>query len=263
MGRHVHRADRHEATSCWPAASRSTAWPTAGCCARGRSSDIWIQPAAGDAGGALGAALFVWHQLLDKPRTIGRPRRPEGQPARAARSRPAEIGAFLRRAGRRRISASTDERRAARARRRPAGRRQGRRLVPGPDGVRPARPRRAQHPRRSALAARCRRRMNLKIKFRESFRPFAPVVLAEHAHEWFDLRPGQESPYMLLVAPVRERAPACRSAAAAMETMRARSRPAAARERRPLHDPGRDARRLQRPRADGRRGAATRASTAC
>src|SRR6185437_4528373 len=38
--------------------------------------------------------------------------------------------------------------------------------------------------------------MNLKIKFRESFRPFAPVVLAEHAHEWFELPPGQESPYM-------------------------------------------------------------------
>jgi carbamoyltransferase len=46
--------------------------------------------------------------------------------------------------------------------------------------------------------------MNLKIKFRESFRPFAPVVLQEHCHEWFDMRPGQESPYMLLVAPVRD-----------------------------------------------------------
>ena len=47
--------------------------------------------------------------------------------------------------------------------------------------------------------------MNLKIKFRESFRPFAPVVLQEHAHDWFDMREGQESPYMLLVAPVLER----------------------------------------------------------
>jgi carbamoyltransferase len=45
--------------------------------------------------------------------------------------------------------------------------------------------------------------MNLKIKFRESFRPFAPCVLAEHAHEWFELKPGEESPYMLLVADVR------------------------------------------------------------
>jgi carbamoyltransferase len=46
--------------------------------------------------------------------------------------------------------------------------------------------------------------MNLKIKFRESFRPFAPCVLAEYAHEWFDLKEGEESPYMLLVAAVRE-----------------------------------------------------------
>jgi carbamoyltransferase len=48
-------------------------------------------------------------------------------------------------------------------------------------------------------------KMNLKIKYRESFRPFAPCVLAERAHEWFGLKPGQESPYMLLVAPVLEK----------------------------------------------------------
>src|SRR5207302_3551128 len=46
--------------------------------------------------------------------------------------------------------------------------------------------------------------MNLKIKFRESFRPFAPIVLREEAHKWFDLDPEHESPYMLLVAPVLE-----------------------------------------------------------
>ena len=45
--------------------------------------------------------------------------------------------------------------------------------------------------------------MNVKIKFRESFRPFAPAVLAEHAAEWFDLPRGRDSPYMLLVAPVK------------------------------------------------------------
>ena len=45
--------------------------------------------------------------------------------------------------------------------------------------------------------------MNLKIKYRESFRPFAPAVLREQASEWFDLRPDQESPYMLLTAAVR------------------------------------------------------------
>jgi carbamoyltransferase len=46
--------------------------------------------------------------------------------------------------------------------------------------------------------------MNLKIKFRESFRPFAPCVLVEDAHDYFGLEPDQESPYMLLVAPVRQ-----------------------------------------------------------
>jgi carbamoyltransferase len=46
--------------------------------------------------------------------------------------------------------------------------------------------------------------MNLKIKFRESFRPFAPAVLREKVHEYFDMRPNEDSPYMLLVAPVSE-----------------------------------------------------------
>ncbi len=46
--------------------------------------------------------------------------------------------------------------------------------------------------------------MNLKIKFRESFRPFAPIVLEEHVHEYFDMKPGQQSPYMLMVADVHE-----------------------------------------------------------
>ena len=46
--------------------------------------------------------------------------------------------------------------------------------------------------------------LNLKIKFRESFRPFAPAVLKERVHEYFEMRPGQDSPYMLLVAPLRE-----------------------------------------------------------
>ena len=60
-----------------------------------------------------------------------------------------------------------------------AGRGEGRRLVPGPDGVRAARARRAQHPRRPAQPE-MQSTMNLKIKFRESFRPFAPSVLREH-----------------------------------------------------------------------------------
>ena len=46
--------------------------------------------------------------------------------------------------------------------------------------------------------------MNLKIKFRESFRPFAPIVMREYVDKYFEMRPGEDSPYMLLVAPVRE-----------------------------------------------------------
>ena len=58
--------------------------------------------------------------------------------------------------------------------------------------------------------------MNLKIKFRESFRPFAPAVLRERASEWFDLKPDHESPYMLLVASGARSTPSshrCRGAA--------------------------------------------------
>ena len=56
-----------------------------------------------------------------------------------------------------------------------------------------------------ARSQRMQALMNLKIKFRESFRPFAPAVLRERASEFFDLRSGEESPYMLLVAPVAAR----------------------------------------------------------
>ena len=123
----------------------------------GPFDDIWIQPAAGDAGGALGAALFAWHQLLDKPRDADR---------HATARRAASSG----RGSRRRRSATlldgvgvpyhraASERELLDAGRRSARRRKDRRLVPGPDGVRPARARRAQHPRRSAVAAACRRR---------------------------------------------------------------------------------------------------------
>jgi carbamoyltransferase len=52
---------------------------------------------------------------------------------------------------------------------------------------------------------RMQQKMNVSIKFRESFRPFAPCVLREHVDEYFDMRAGEDSPYMLLVAPVRER----------------------------------------------------------
>jgi carbamoyltransferase len=167
----------------------------------GDFDDIWIQPAAGDAGGALGAALFVWHQLLDRPRSPG--------------GRDAQEGSFL---GPRFTS---DEVERVLARQGGSGRRfddeaelldhvaglladgkvvgwfQGRmEFGPRALGARSI----LGDPRSPAMQAT----MNVKIKFRESFRPFAPAVLRDRAAEWFDLDPRHESPYMLLVAPVQE-----------------------------------------------------------
>jgi carbamoyltransferase len=167
----------------------------------GPFDDIWIQPAAGDAGGALGAALFVWHQLLEKPRE------PQGHDSQRGsflgpRSSNEEIARFLATQG---VDASPceseaelDEQVAAHlADGRIVGWFQGRmEFGPRSLGGRSI----LGDPRSPAMQAA----MNLKIKFRESFRPFAPAVLRERAADWFEIDPDHESPYMLLVAPVRE-----------------------------------------------------------
>ena len=67
----------------WPAAWRSTAWRTAVCSREGPFENIWIQPAAGDAGGALGAALLVWHHEMNQPRATECARCPERLAARS------------------------------------------------------------------------------------------------------------------------------------------------------------------------------------
>ena len=168
----------------------------------GPFDDIWIQPAAGDAGGSLGAALFVWHQLLDKPRTsvstdrqdgsfLG-PRFASGQVSRFLDS----VGAKYRKASSQTelVELVTDLLVTDKV----VGWFQGR-MEFGPRAL----------GARSILgdprSAKMQATMNLKIKFRESFRPFAPCVLSEEAHRWFDLDPRHESPYMLLVAPVLDR----------------------------------------------------------
>ncbi len=167
----------------------------------GPFADIWIQPAAGDAGGALGAALFVWHQLL------GKPRHPDGRDAQQGsllgpRFSTAEIERTLAEHGEtgqrfddeaELLEHVADLLEAGQV----VGWFQGRmEFGPRALGARSI----LGDPRDPTMQAR----MNLKIKFRESFRPFAPAVLREHAADWFDLDPRQESPYMLLVAPVRE-----------------------------------------------------------
>lgn len=167
----------------------------------GPFEDIWIQPAAGDAGGALGGALFVWHQLLNKPR------RPNGCDAQKGsllgpRYSNEYIGEYLRgvAAPHERFddeSKLLEEVAQALAEGKIVGWFHGR-MEFGP---------RALGARSIIGDARNRNMqatMNMKIKFRESFRPFAPCVLQERAHEYFDMHPGRESPYMLLVAPVLE-----------------------------------------------------------
>jgi carbamoyltransferase len=168
----------------------------------GPFDDLWIQPAAGDAGGALGSALFVWHQLLDNPR------RPNGRDSQKGsllgpRFSPEQVRQFLNAVeAPAQHFADEGELLAHVAELLAEGKVVGwfaGRMEFGPRalGARSI----LGDPRSPKMQAT----MNLKIKFRESFRPFAPVVLREHAHEWFDLDPRHESPYMLLVAPVLDR----------------------------------------------------------
>lgn len=166
----------------------------------GPFEDIWIQPAAGDAGGALGAALFTWHQLLDNPRS-------------ADDANDSQVGSYL--------GPHYDEeylRNFLESRRYPytylengqvsetvadliaqekvIGWFQGR-MEFGP---------RALGGRSiigDARSPKMQSQMNLKIKYRESFRPFAPSVLIEHVSEFFEL--DRPSPYMLLVADIDKR----------------------------------------------------------
>jgi carbamoyltransferase len=161
----------------------------------GPFEDLWVQPAAGDAGGALGAALFVYNAVLSKPRAFRMDHAYWG-PAfsdEAIRRYLDERGAVYR-------SVPRDEMIAETARRLEedqavVGWFQGR-MEWGPRAL----------GSRSILADPRNpenwQRVNKKIKFRESFRPFAPAVLAEKAPEWFDI--DRESPYMLLVCQVKE-----------------------------------------------------------
>ena len=167
----------------------------------GAFDDIWIQPAAGDAGGALGAALFVWHQLLEKPRSQSGCDAQQGSflgPRFTTEQIAHSLAAQGRQGQRFTVEHDLVEHVAGLlADGKVVGWFQGRmEFGPRALGARSI----LGDPRSPAMQAT----MNLKIKFRESFRPFAPSVLADRASDWFDLKPGHESPYMLLVAPVRE-----------------------------------------------------------
>jgi carbamoyltransferase len=168
----------------------------------GSFEDLWIQPAAGDAGGALGAALFVWYQLLDRPRTPDGVHDAQKGSFLGPRFGAEEIGRFLKQSkavGHRYDDEAVMLKHVAEllADGKVVGWLHGRmEFGPRALGARSI----LGDPRNPQMQST----MNLKIKFRESFRPFAPCVLQELAHEWFEMEPEQESPYMLLVAPIRQ-----------------------------------------------------------
>jgi carbamoyltransferase len=160
--------------------------------------DIWIQPAAGDAGGALGAALAVWHQYHQHPR-----KPVEGDMMRGSYLGPEFSDDLIRgfldsiNARYERLEEEAMVARVAEllASENIVGWMQGR-MEFGPRALG------ARSILGDARNPRMRSVMNLKIKYRESFRPFAPAVIAERVSEYFEL--DRPSPYMLLVAPVRD-----------------------------------------------------------
>jgi carbamoyltransferase len=197
MARHVHRETSME-NLCLAGGVALNCVGNGRLLREGPFKRLWIQPASGDAGGALGVALTIHHKVLGNPRH----HRSEGDSMRGSYLGPAysddEIESFLRSAGAVYQRLPQDELldRTARllADEKVVGWLQGR-MEFGPRSL----------GARSILGDPRSRKMqsvmNVKIKFRESFRPFAPSVLRERVGEWFDL--NADSPYMLLVAPVR------------------------------------------------------------
>lgn len=160
---------------------------------------LWIQPAAGDAGGALGAALFTWHELLDKPREVVAQDSQFGS-LLGPRYSNNEIREYLESAEAVYHYYENDADLVDRIAELIAGEQ-----VVGHFSDRAEFGPRALGSRSIMGDARSRNMqetMNLKIKFRESFRPFAPAILREDVEDYFEMRPDENSPYMLLVAPV-------------------------------------------------------------
>ncbi len=162
--------------------------------------NIWIQPAAGDAGGALGAALFVWHNHQKNKRQVGAGHSLQGGSFWGPHYSREQIKAFL------------DERKIKhRECEHGALCQEVARLIAGQKIIGFFQGRMEFGPRAlggrsiigDARSTEMQSKMNLKIKFRESFRPFAPSMLEEHTGEYFDFH--HPSPYMLLVYNINEK----------------------------------------------------------
>ncbi len=165
----------------------------------GPFENVWIQPASGDAGGALGAALYTWHRYLDNPRTADGVRDSQRGSYLGPEYSEKEVTSYLESNSYPYSSLSEAEMPGRVAElldsEKVVGLFQGK-MEFGP---------RALGGRSiigDARSSKMQRIMNLKIKFRESFRPFAPSVLAEDVSEYFGI--DSSSPYMLITADVRE-----------------------------------------------------------
>ena len=159
--------------------------------------DIWIQPAAGDAGGSLGAALAFWYKELNKPREKYSDEMKGSYLGPKFNNKEIEISLRSLKAEFEKLSETELIDKVAKeiSNEKTVGWFQGR-MEFGPRAL----------GGRSILAdprsKNMQKELNLKVKFRESFRPFAPSILSEHVSEWFEIH--KNSPYMLLVAEVKK-----------------------------------------------------------
>lgn len=202
MARHVHQVTK-EKNLCLAGGVSLNCVGNGRILREGPFENIWIQPAAGDAGGAVGAALSVWYQYLENKRDVRDVCREHSDGMKGAYLGPSftseDVKEFLEATGARfrRVERAELAERVARllAEEKVVGWFQGR-MEFGPRAL----------GARSILgdprSPRMQSQMNLKIKFRESFRPFAPSVLRERVQDFFEM--DVDSPYMLLVAPVQK-----------------------------------------------------------
>ncbi len=160
---------------------------------------IWIQPAAGDAGGALGAALFTWHQVLGNERKTNQKRDSQRGSYLGPTYAGQDVKSWLDKEKITHHCYSREE-----LPKQVASLLASEKVIGWVSGPMEFGPRAlgARSILGDARSSAMQKVMNLKIKYRESFRPFAPVVLKEEVSEYFDI--DCESPYMLLVAPVKE-----------------------------------------------------------
>ena len=164
----------------------------------GSFKNIWIQPAAGDAGGALGAALSLWHQEFDNERSVEMKDSMQGSflgpefDDNQIETQLISCGANFNKMNEEDMIEFTSSQLAEN---KAVGWFQGK-MEFGPRALG------SRSIIASPISENTQKNLNLKVKFRESFRPFAPSILEEHVNDWFNL--DIESPYMLLTAPVQE-----------------------------------------------------------